>query len=95
MQRYHIYCLVDPRNGKVCYVGHTAYPELRERQHQRLCKSEERNIGHGMYYQWKREVIESGHKPIFRMLESGKGEKWWVRYFAKHNQPLTNLYHAK
>lgn len=84
-----IYALIDPRDGKVKYVGSSRLPKLRLYQHGRINPTEHRTP----LVAWKKSMIDDGCKPIVRILEwsgSYRREGWWIRYFAKKGQPLTN-----
>lgn len=91
---YCIYILLDPRDGRVRYVGYTRCEAIRKRQHELLGPSEARRYGHTAYVQWKQGLLTAGLVPIFRIIERGdvtsSREGYWIRYFNKKNQPLTN-----
>ncbi len=89
-----VYALVDPRNGRVCYVGHTTQSlERRLSNHLSAAKrSPDRPV-----CSWINELTEQGRNPQARALElvgSGSNwesrERWWIAHYREIGW-LTNL----
>jgi hypothetical protein len=61
----YIYCLIDPRNGEVRYIGKTVNPLTRKYQH--VCKQskDEDNFR----TRWINKLLKLKLKPIFKVLE--------------------------
>lgn len=90
--RWVIYGLVDPRNGRVRYVGWTTDAEYRLKAH--ILESEE-----GTTYKclWIRSLFEKGLVPELLVLERGEGdawiesERWWIKFYREEvGEVLTN-----
>lgn len=82
-----VYALVDPRSGRVCYVGHTIQSlDKRLSNHLSVAKrSPDRPV-----CLWINELTEQGCSPLARVLELiGPGsnwesrEKWWIAHYRQ------------
>ena len=83
------YILLDPRDGTVRYVGSASNPRIRRKSHMTIYPREEIWFGHLPYFRWKKELIDAGYKPIFRVIEKSNREKWWI--FALANLPINSI----
>lgn len=93
-QATYIYCLIDPIDLSVRYVGKSINPASRLRSHIRAARSEQ--------YQhhtsrWIRKLLSQGVEPTMHVLETvGPERDWrelermWIRAFETARQPLTN-----
>lgn len=87
----YIYCLLDPDNGKCRYVGKSIDPVKRLKIH---LIYEEKNP---YKYRWIQKVLKNEKYPVLKILESvdnqnwQERERWWISFFRKKRQPLTNL----
>lgn len=93
-QTTHIYCLIDPIELSVRYVGKSTNPAARLRGHINAARSEQ--------YQhhtsrWIRKLLSQGVEPVMHILETvGPERDWrelermWIRAFETARQPLTN-----
>ena len=93
----YIYVLLCPDTGKVHYVGRTRIPGYRMGNHQSGYSTAPVDV-------WKRSLRSVGKRAVFRVIEKlgpsqdtwqfeelhKEREKWWMRYFRRHNQPLLN-----
>lgn len=76
----HIYALVDPRDSTVRYVGYSASPNIRHRQHAAG------NVQNRELRTWELELHAAGLEPRFVVLTRA-GANWeiherrWIRYF--------------
>lgn len=88
----YIYCLLDPNTGKCRYVGKTN--NIAERYRNHLRESKKKNL---YKHNWIQQLLNQSKKPVLQILEEcdetgwADKEKWWIRYFKKNKQPLTNL----
>lgn len=89
---WQVYGLVDPRNGRVRYVGWTTDAEYRLKAH--ILESEE---GTTHKCQWIRSLLENGLVPELKILEQGEGdtwsesERWWIKFYREEvGEVLTN-----
>lgn len=82
-----VYALLDPRNGKVCYVGHTTQSlDKRLSNHLAAAKrSPDRPV-----CTWINELAEQGCCPVVRALELvgpdsswEKRERWWIALYRQ------------
>lgn len=88
----HIYCLSDPRDGTVRYVGKADNPSRRLLHHLKphLLKARTQKNS------WIRKLLSIGMKPLVRVLEKVEAVKWeerekyWIAHLRKLGQPLTN-----
>lgn len=91
MMNIFVYILLDPRSGKCRYVGISNNPEKRYSSHILY----EQKSPHK--YRWVQSLLKIGLKPNLKILEIcdentwSARERWWIRYFKKKEQPLTNL----
>lgn len=86
-----IYGLFDPNDGKCRYVGMSKNPQKRFKEHI-LYKQ------HNSYkFGWIKGLLQLNKIPLLKILEEvnennwQKKEQWWIRYFKKKGQNLTNL----
>lgn len=86
-----IYCLRDPRDGTVKYVGQTTNPERRQSDHE--LNRFQHNCAKS---RWGSELQEAGLKPVFECLEicdfavANKRELHWVTLMASQGHNLLN-----
>lgn len=86
-----VYCLLDPNDGQCRYVGISNNPQQRFKEHI-LYKQ-----GNPYKFSWIKKLLQNHQKPILKIIEIVDEnnwqvrEKWWIRYFKKKNQKLTNL----
>ena len=79
-----IYALIDPRSGKVLYVGVTDNPQYRYKEHIR-CPPKESLAKNN----WIKELLSLGLKPTFCFLEAThkdiaqEREYFWINHFSK------------
>jgi len=89
MEDVFIYIIIDPRSEKVIYVGKTKQPSKRFYSH--TTTSQKTAIGASI-----KEIIKSGKKPIFNIIEKctyGQGfdrEKFWIDHYFKINPDIFN-----
>ena len=87
-----IYGLLDPDTGKCRYVGKANNVEKRYYNHLRESKKT-----NSYKHNWIQQLLTQDKKPQLKILEVCnelnwvEKEKWWIRYFKKNKQPLTNL----
>ncbi len=78
-----IYALVDPRDGRVRYVGKANNGQARLRRH---IEKPHQNIG---LRSWFEELRAAGETPDMRPLAMvprqkwERAEKWWIRWFRE------------
>jgi len=88
--KIYIYCLLDPRDQLVHYVGKTSRPRRRLLEHVRDFENNKK-------FAWITNMKESGHIPIMDVLEIVTIEEcdfWevhWLNLFKSWNMPLTNM----
>lgn len=82
-----VYALVDPRNGKVCYVGHTTQ-SLDKRLSNHLAAAK-RSPGRPVCT-WINELAEQSCSPVVRTLELvgpdlgwESRERWWIAHYRQ------------
>lgn len=91
MKYTFIYCLIDPRNGKVRYIGKANEPKKRLKDH---CNPARYKATHK--FNWIKQLRELGLKPYLRILEKVLIKDWkirekhWIRYFIKKGFDLVN-----
>ena len=84
-----IYCLVDPRDRAVRYVGMTQSPDERLRRHLQDAKR-----GSTRRANWIRSLVSAGVTP--EMIEIERGHDWhepeqfWIAYFKAIGADLVN-----
>jgi hypothetical protein len=99
-----IYALVDPRDGRVRYVGASTDPSRRLREHLRTARRHLRNGSEFPVYGWLGELLSAGLRPELRTLEVVPGreeqpgeygfreaveaERRWIR---RHRRQLYNV----
>ena len=93
---YFVYELVDPRTDEVRYVGITANPSIRLRQHILGYKAT------GVKLAWLQELRDAAVKPVMRILEKvttweevKEREKHWIRKYTDQGYNLVNVQHSK
>lgn len=83
-----IYCLIDPEDGGVRYIGKSTDPERRFKDHLRISKQTHT-------YCWIKSLREKGLTPIMKIIEIC-GEDWkireryWISYYKSLSVNLTN-----
>lgn len=88
MRRFtYIYTLTDPRDGLIHYVGRTNDPKRRNYEHRSKFKTS--------YSPWHQELLATGLKPIFSIVEGVYGpgvvaEKMWMKKLKDAGHPLVN-----
>lgn len=73
----HIYALLDPRTGKLRYIGKTINPRARLNQHCSPvhCRNHKAHSTH-----WCLGLLQQGLRPVYRTLEiCPAGTPWWLR----------------
>lgn len=91
-----IYCLKDPRNNEIRYIGRTKN-KLSKRLSEHLCNSKSNHGSHKIH--WINSLIEQGIRPIIEPLkvldcsweESHLIEKDIIKFYLDKNSKLTNL----
>jgi len=88
---WEIYTLTDPRTLRARYVGVTHCPKNRYREHLHQATK-----GRTHLHNWIRSLVRLGCKPIYLVLEYGKGPGWQDRerfWIVTHRKfcNLTNL----
>ena len=88
-----IYVLIDPRDGRVRYVGKTDNPRRRLNVH---ISTVMRGAISGRFAMWIKDIVLSGRKPEMIALEYVEEGKWqdreidWINYFRIHGASLLN-----
>ena len=91
MKCTYIYILLDPITGKCRYVGKSSNPKFRFRRHIQESKKEKTHKSN-----WIKSLLSKGLKPVLKIVEEHKlsswqkREQWWIRFFKRKHQPLTN-----
>jgi len=86
----YIYGLVDPRDGRIRYIGKADNPVYRYRKH---C---ERLRGHTHKVNWIRALLNLGLKPVLVFLEQTnrycwqEAEQFQIAFFRERGFDLTN-----
>lgn len=86
----YIYCLIDPRDQLVHYVGKTSRLKRRLQEHVR-------DFENNRKFAWITNMKEEGHVPIMDVLETTTIEEcdfWevhWMNLLKSWNMPLTNM----
>jgi len=86
-EKYYVYCLVDPFNDKVRYIGITKNIESRFKQH--IKESKRGNKNHRC--NWIRSVLDKGELPKVCIIEEVnfeekfEREKYWISYYGREN----------
>lgn len=87
---HHVYALIDPRNGKVRYIGFTFNCTQRLGSHRSTNST--KPIG-----QWMDELAADGVEPVFAVLETVVGctnarnrESQLIRLYVDAGAPLLN-----
>lgn len=93
MEKAIIYCLIDPNDYLVKYVGVT-----KRTLHERLqghCGNT--NRGNGMLLYWIKKLKKENKKPLIQALEettpyfAAVKEKQWIRYYEKRGCYIFNI----
>lgn len=93
MTPWWIYVLIDPRDGRVRYVGKTERPKNRLASHlspSRFRQQENHRTA------WIGSLLRSGLKPIFKLIDAGIGDGWaeaeraWISEFRANGADLVN-----
>lgn len=91
MKDIFVYCLLDPNAGDCRYVGVSNNPIRRFKTHMMNRQN------NPVKWSWIRNLKTQNKLPILKILEKTNElhwetrERWWIRYFKKKNQKLTNL----
>ncbi len=95
VQIVYIYCLIDPRNNQIRYVGKSKSPEKRYKSHLNEAIS---NLGINPYKnRWIRKLLSNNLKPILKIIEVIDDDKWedreiyWIELFRSKGFRLTNI----
>jgi len=89
----YIYCLRDPRDMQIRYVGKTAY-RLRDRLRAHIREAGALKHSHKSY--WIKELLLIGSGPVIDILEEtssellAEREVWWISEMRKAGIPLVN-----
>lgn len=87
-----IYALVDPMQGIVRYIGQTAMPEQRYKQH----LSRKGELGESERAKWIKTLRLSGRRPFMVLLdcvpksEGPRAESRWIAHFLSIGVKLYN-----
>lgn len=91
MKIYYVYILRCPDTDAVRYVGCTAFPTKREREH---CDYAINNPNTKVRM-WLRSLREQGKRPVFEIVESGYGafrhEAEWIGIYNARGCDLLNV----
>ena len=88
-----IYALLDPHTNEIRYIGKTAYPDKRLRNH--LHRSEIKKPSHRS--NWIRSLVENGYVPVMRILETVDAHHWheaerrWIAKCRDEGCRLVNM----
>lgn len=96
---YHVYCLQDPLDGRVKYVGCTAQrPSTRAKDLRK--KARRGKTGNSRLGTWLADLwFDHGHRAIQHILaevepqRAETEENWWIDFMRRHDQPLLNAEH--
>jgi hypothetical protein len=82
MKKAIIYALIDPRTDKVRYIGCTAWPKERFRQHINDAKN---GLDKSKKAKWILEMLSFGIEPKMVKLDEVESEQrfYWEDYYAK------------
>ncbi len=84
-----VYCLIDPRNGEIRYVGKADDPEARLRDHLK-----DRRDFHRV--RWIKSLVDEGIKPVLILLEQcskqiwQERERYWIAFLRENGADLVN-----
>lgn len=87
-----IYCLKDPRDDAVRYIGKANDPEKRLKGHIYKAKHETTHKGY-----WIMSLLSLGLAPIMQIIEEVPFSDWkeretyYIHYYFEHGHPLTNI----
>lgn len=88
----YIYCLIDPRNGQIRYVGKTNNLRTRYTMHLLEKRNTRKNA-------WLKSLSKVGARPLMEVLEVFEnsndldwqdGERFWISYLRFLGENLTN-----
>lgn len=88
----YIYGLKDPETKEIRYVGKSAKPKARYRQHIKNC-----DLVNNHKRSWIKNLAEKGFVPELEILETTDQEHWelreryWIKYGLDNDWPLTNI----
>ncbi len=89
--RIKIYCLIDPRDNLVRYIGWT-HRDLNDRLREHIYKSKgNRNKNNCHRYNWIRKLLSEDVFPIIDSIEETiyskkeEREKYWIKYYGREN----------
>ncbi len=86
-----IYCLRDPRDQAVRYVGQTNHQKVRQAAHER-----NEYQGNWKKFEWGNELLSAGLKPMFEPLEecdfmeANDRERHWSNVMTEQGHKLLN-----
>lgn len=88
MESTFIYCLIDPRNNEVLYVGKSNNPKSRYSRHLKNAENPKTHC-----YCWINSLLSLGLKPELKILEEVSIEEWGIKedYWISQFDNLTNL----
>ena len=90
----YIYCLVDPRDSSICYVGQTNNPNQRLKGH--LSKARHSTDKSDLLL-WLRSVLADDMQPQMVLLEEvssselDERERHWINLLSQSGANITNL----
>lgn len=89
----YIYCLKDPNNEEIRYVGKTSNPESRYKSHLEI-----RELSMGSYKaNWIKSLLRNNQFPYMEILEECTSENvdsreiFWIDFFRSNGVKLTNM----
>lgn len=93
-EKYSIYGLFDPRDGRLRYVGYSVNPSRRLREHKSISKIKRHRSRNS---NWCLCLFNLKMVPIMKIIETcdtpeygAEREIFWIRYFKKKNCNLNN-----
>ena len=92
----YVYALIDPRDESVRYVGSCNDIKSRIGGHLR---NRDKFLPGNPKKLWMADLLASGLTPKVVILEEHRhvedgNEKWWIAYFLRNGEPLTNSYYV-
>ena len=91
MPNVAIYCLIDPRDGSVRYVGLTTL-SLSKRLSLHISETKKKSGRFSVL--WMRKLLAEGFKPLISLIESDVSpdrEEYWITQFNSSGAKLTNM----
>lgn len=93
MKNIYIYRLIDPRNGKIRYIGKATNVELRLAGHISAAKKNQRQT---RCVQWIKSLLSINSKPLVEVIEITNEESWqerekyWIAFYKTSGADLCN-----